>query len=156
MKQRAEISLSDSEPAFFAYQNQLRAEKRYLLEEALPDWRHKAVRVFRERGRSDNKLVFCGGRTVPPTDFETWWSKLQDEVRRLLEDAEDTKVPGFEDTIAEYRTLRGKQIQKGHAGEERRGRKVMLELHTPEPKVRERAKTIDSGIDMAFDPRAGE
>ena len=156
MKQRTEISLSDSEPAFFAYQNQLRAEKRYLLEEALPDWRHKAVRVFRERGHCDNQAVFCG-RTVPQPDFETWWSTLQEEVRRLLEDAEDTKVPGFEDTIAEYRTFRGNEIQRGgHAGEERRSRKIVLELHTPEPKVRERAKTVDSGIEMAFDPRAGE
>jgi hypothetical protein len=151
----AETYLSDSEPAFFTYQNQLRAEKRYLLEEALPDWRHKAARVFQEHRHSDNKAVFSG-RTVPQTDFETWWSKLQEEIHKLLEDAEDTEVPEFEDTVAEYRIYRTKEIKKGEAREERRSRKIMLELDAPELKIRERAETMDSGIDMAFIPEAGE
>ena len=34
--------------------------------------------------------------------FETWWTELQEEVGKWLE-AENTEVPDFEGTFAEYR-----------------------------------------------------
>lgn len=148
----ADISLLDSEPAFFNYQNHLRAEKRYLLEEALPDWRHKAARVFHEHRQCDVKAVFHGN-AGSQLDFETWWTRLQEEVGKWLEDTEDTEIPEFENTVAEHGVLQAEEVKKGLAREERCSRKITLELDVPEPK-RERAETMDSGIGMAYNSEA--
>lgn len=95
-------NISDSEPAFFTYTSQLQSEKRYLLEEALPDWRHKAARVLQEHSACDTK-VLSRGKVETGMDFETWWTKLQEEVDKWLEEAENRVTPDFEDTVAEYR-----------------------------------------------------
>jgi hypothetical protein len=148
----ADNCILDLEPAFFTYQNQIRAEKRYLLEEALPDWRHKAARVSHENRQCGAKAIFHD-KVGSQIEFETWWTQLQEEVGKWLEDAEDTEIPEFEETVAEYRVFQAKEIKKGLAREERRSRKIMLELDVPEPK-RERAETMDSGIGMTYNTEA--
>jgi hypothetical protein len=55
------LIFSDSEPAFFNYISRLKAEKHYLEEEAIPDWRHKAARVvFRTMMRTIQNVLWHG------------------------------------------------------------------------------------------------
>ncbi len=137
----------DSEPAFFNYTNHLQAEKRYLLEEALPDWRHKAVRLNHEQRQLDTKVLFRD-RAGITGDFKTWWIALTAEVDKWLEDAEDTDIPDFDVTVADYRSFQAKEIKKVFARDERRSRKIMLELDIPEPQKLDKVDKIDSGISM--------
>jgi hypothetical protein len=125
------------------------------LEEALPDWRHKAARVFHENRQCDTKVVFRG-KAGSQTDFEAWWTELQGEVDKWLEEAEDTEIPDFEDTVAEYRIFQAKEIKKSLAREERRSRKITLELDVPEPKELQRVETMDSGIGMGSNSETEE
>jgi hypothetical protein len=68
-------TLADSEPAFQNYINSLQAEKAYFLEEAVVDFRHKALRIdFAEQ--HDKKLHFHGKNTTPVK----WWARLQGTV----------------------------------------------------------------------------
>jgi hypothetical protein len=63
--------ISDSEPAFFTYTDQLQSEKRYLLEQALPVWRHKAARDLQERSAYDTRVLFRS-KVKTGTAFEAW------------------------------------------------------------------------------------
>ena len=83
---------SDSEPTFFTYNHQLQAEKRYLLEVALTDWRHEAIRVLHEHRKCDIQTAFQGKDHRQP-DFETWWAELQRKVDKMVEEAEDMEIP---------------------------------------------------------------
>jgi hypothetical protein len=72
-----------------------------------------------------------------------------------LEDEVDTDIQDFEDTIAEYRVFQAREIEKSLAREQRRSRKIMLELDMPRPK-RKQAETIDALIGRSFNSEAGE
>ena len=69
---------------------------------------------------------------------------MQDEIGKLIEEAEDTEITKFEDTVAEYRIFQSKEIKESLAREGRRSLKMMLEIGIPEPKNRERTETMDS------------
>lgn len=59
----------DSEPAFHNYINFIQVEKTYFLEEALVDWRHKAMRID---VRSPMPLIlnlFSPGERMQPKPF---------------------------------------------------------------------------------------
>lgn len=137
----------DSEPAFFNYINQLRAEREYLLQEALPDFRHKAARVNSElqQYRIRASLQDEAGKKI---EFATWWKSLQVEVDRWMEEAEDTDLPDFDETVAEFRIFQAKEIRKNQARLERRSRKIMLDLDIPEPKNSDQPERLDSGVGM--------
>jgi hypothetical protein len=142
-------NISDSEPAFFTYTSQLQSEKRYLLEEALPDWRHKAARVLQEHSACDTKVLFRS-KFETGTGFETWWTKLQEEVDKWLEEAKNTVIPDFEDTVAEYRIFQAQEVNTSLAGKNGRSWRFKLELEAPEPNMLEVLKTIDSGIEVGI------
>ena len=142
----------DSEPAFFNYTNHLQAEKRYLLEEALPDWQHKAARLNHEQRHSGTKILFRD-HTGIMVDFKTWWSRLKAEVDKWLEDAKDTDIPSFDKTMADYHAFQAKEIIRVPPRDERRSLKIMLELDIPEPQKLDKGETIDSGIGMG--PNSG-
>ena len=142
-------NISDSEPAFFTYTSQLQSEKRYLLEEALPDWRHKAARVLQEHSACDKKILFRS-QVETGTDFETWWTELQEEVDKWLEEAENRVTPDFEDTVAEYRIFQAQEVNTSLARKNGRGWRFKLELEAPKPNMLEVLKTIDSGIGVGI------
>ena len=143
----ADIYKPDSEPAFFTYTNQLRAEKRYLLEEVPSDWRHKAARVLHENRKCETEVALHGKDGIQ-ANFKTWWRGLRAEVDTWFEEAEDTAIPDFEDTVAEHQLFQDQEIMESLAKERQYQQKSVLEPDLPEPKVRERAETMDSGIGM--------
>ena len=145
-------SISNSEPAFFTYTSQLQSEKRYLLEEALPDWRHKAARVLQEHSACDTKVLFRI-KVETGTDFETWWTELQEEVDKWLEEVENRVVPDFKDTVAEYRIFQAQEVNMSLARKNGRSWRFKLELEAPEPNMLEVLKTIDSGIGVGINSK---
>src|SRR5277367_1116113 len=142
-------NISDSEPAFFTYTSQLQSEKRYLLEEALPDWRHKAARVLQEHSACDIKVLFSS-KVETGTDFETWRTELQEEADKWLEEAENRVIPDFEDTVAEYRIFQAQEVNMSLARKNGRSWRFKLELEAPEPNMLEVLKTIDSGVGVGI------
>jgi hypothetical protein len=62
----------DSEPAFSNYIGRLKAEKRYLEDEAMPDWRHKADYQHQE---SDLAVCFAD-EAGTETNIQNWWTVL--------------------------------------------------------------------------------
>ncbi|KAK5058865.1 hypothetical protein LTR84_011129 [Exophiala bonariae] len=88
---------SYSEGAFFNYVNHLAAERRYLLEDALPDWKHKASRAGL-RQYNDLMLTFRGKEMK----VIEWFSQLQAAVSFWCYEARQTELPDFDSTILEY------------------------------------------------------
>ena len=133
----------DSEPAFFSYVSQLRCEKTYFFEEALPDWKHKAMRVtFGGLQHLDGST----GRTA--FEVRSWWEVLQDTVDDWIDEAEEIAVPDFKETVADYKAFQEKEIRKTDARDARnRRRKTMLDLERPDPEELKLRKA-DSGVVM--------
>jgi hypothetical protein len=104
------------------------------VEEALPDWRHKAARVSFEIQQFDVPISVRDkdGKEIA---LRAWWTALQRAVKELSEEAEDTDIPDFEDTVAAYRHFQSKEIKKAQARAQRRSRKILLDLAIPEPKT---------------------
>jgi len=88
---------SYSEPGFFQYQNQVKAEKRYLVTEALVDWHHKVHRLKRH-------VAMLQLNEEEDHIFHSWLDPLTREVIKWEDHAEDTDIPDFEETIVEVNT----------------------------------------------------
>lgn len=132
---------ADSEPAFYNYITFLLAEKTYFLEEAIIDWRHKAMRID-FAGHHDTKLKIDGKSTTALK----WWAALQDTVETWMDAVEDIDIPDFEETVQEYRVFQAKESKRNSAREERnRRRKTMLDLERPDFGERKLEK-VDSAV----------
>lgn len=89
--------MTDSEGAFFNYVNHFSAERRYLLEDALPDWKHKASRAGLKR-YNDLILTFRG-KTMTVAE---WFTQLHAAVTLWCHEARHAELPDFDSTILEY------------------------------------------------------
>ncbi|KAI1609932.1 hypothetical protein EDD37DRAFT_373736 [Exophiala viscosa] len=90
---------SYSEGAFFNYVNHLAAERQYLLEDAHPDWKHKATRSgLRQYG--DLMVTFRGKEMT----VNEWFSQLQTAETFWIQAAKEMEVPDFESTILEFQS----------------------------------------------------
>ncbi|EHY60156.1 hypothetical protein HRR83_009120 [Exophiala dermatitidis] len=93
-------STSFSEGAFFNYVNHVAAERRYLLEDAHPDWKHKASRVGLQQ-YGDLVITFRGKEMT----VAEWFSQLKEAEAFWLQEAAQTELPDFESTVSEYWSL---------------------------------------------------
>jgi len=116
------------------------------------DWRHKAARVLQEHSACDTKVLFCS-KVETRTDFETWWTELQEEVDKWLEEAENRVVSDFKDTVAECRIFQAQEVNMSLARKNGRSWRFKLELEAPEPNMLEVLKTIDSGIGVGINSK---
>ncbi|KAJ4585268.1 hypothetical protein HRR81_001077 [Exophiala dermatitidis] len=89
-----------SEGAFFNYVNHVAAERRYLLEDAHPDWKHKASRVGLQQ-YGDLVITFRGKEMT----VAEWFSQLKEAEAFWLQEAAQTELPDFESTVSEYWSL---------------------------------------------------
>ena len=87
----------DSECAFANYVNQFTAERRYLLEDAYSDWKHK-VAIIRLDQHLDLTFKFKGQKIT----VRDWLSKLQETVIEWSQEARAAEVPDFDETVSEY------------------------------------------------------
>jgi hypothetical protein len=92
---------TDSEPAYFWYQNQVKTEAQYLVAEALPDWKHKASRIANECVRKGIMLEPDTTQTGAGADFAKWFSTLKDEVQEWRRVIEAVEVPDFDLAVAD-------------------------------------------------------
>lgn len=90
---------SDSEGAFFNYVNHVAAERRYLLEDAHTDWRHKASRAGLQQ-YGDLSLTFRGKQMT----VNEWFTRLQTAEAFWIQAAKETELPDFESTILEFQS----------------------------------------------------
>jgi hypothetical protein len=88
---------TDNPAAFENYTNQLTAERRYLLEDAYPDWKHKlsTVQLAPYLDLSFN----CKGKKMLVRD---WFTSLQDAVTIWAQEARGADIPDFEETVSEH------------------------------------------------------
>ncbi|KIX98509.1 uncharacterized protein Z520_05810 [Fonsecaea multimorphosa CBS 102226] len=91
---------SYSETAFFNYMNALSAERRYLLEDAHPDWKHKASRAG--LSQYGELLLTCRGKEMTVAE---WFDQLQRAEQLWVQEAKDAELPDFESTVTEYQIL---------------------------------------------------
>ena len=96
---------TDSEPAYFWYQHQVKVEAHYLVAEALPDWKHKATRVARECDRHGIILDPVEARAGARADFAKWFSTLRNTVQEWKKAAEAVEVPDFDLAVADFSEL---------------------------------------------------
>jgi len=129
----------DSEGAFFNYVNHLAAERQYLLEDALPDWKHKASRV-RLEDYADMTVTFRGREMT----VAEWYSRLTDTVGYWSYEAMAMELPDFEETVAEYRSLSTTPMSERSDVEPMLDQVPML----PDLKVGRLHRKYDSGIGM--------
>lgn len=95
----ANLGTSDSEMAFFNYVNHLAAERQYLLEDAHPDWKHKASRAGLQQ-YGDLSLTFRGKEMT----VNEWFSQLQSAETFWIQAAKEMELPDFESTILEFQS----------------------------------------------------
>lgn len=57
------------------------------------------MRLDHEQQQFDTKIVFRD-MTGTVVDFKVWWAALKSEVGKWVEEAEDTEIPEFDDTVA--------------------------------------------------------
>ena len=86
--------LSDSEISSFNYTNALAAERSYLLEDAHPDWKHKA--------RLISSYLLSSGALNSYANISKWMTQLRQAESRWIQFARDSQVPDFEGTVLEY------------------------------------------------------
>jgi hypothetical protein len=79
-----------SELYFFNHRNYLRAEKDYLLIDAMPDWRHKAVRVTIALKDYSNLRFQWSGQYMT---VGSWWKSIQTIVASWAQQAEEIVIP---------------------------------------------------------------
>jgi len=89
----------DSEGAFFNYVNSLAAERQYLLEDAHPDWKHKA-RLSKLQQYGDLMVTFRGKEM----SVNEWFSQLQTAETFWIQAAKEMELPDFESTILEFQS----------------------------------------------------
>lgn len=89
----------DSETAFFNYANHLAAERRYLLEDAHPDWKHKASRAGLHNSEYEGLLLTFRGKEMT---MRKWFQQLQRAEAVWIREAQQAAIPDFEATIVEF------------------------------------------------------
>ena len=89
----------DSEGAYFNYVNHCAAEQRYLIEDAFPDWRHKASRAGLNKYHALS--VTFGGRQ---TTIAEWFAQLQTAVTFWCQQARAITLPDFDTTVLELQS----------------------------------------------------
>ncbi|KAK6364801.1 hypothetical protein LTS17_011906 [Exophiala oligosperma] len=88
-----------SEGAFFNYVNHVAAERRYLLEDAHTDWRHKASRAGLQQYA--HLLLTFRGKEMTVSE---WFTQLQAAETFWIQAAKETELPDFESTILEFQS----------------------------------------------------
>ncbi|KAH0841749.1 hypothetical protein AYO21_01018 [Fonsecaea monophora] len=91
---------SYSESAFFNYMNAVSAERRYLVEDAHPDWKHKASRAG--LSQYGDLVLTCRGKEMTVSE---WFDQLQRAEKLWVQQAKDAELPDFESTVTEYQIL---------------------------------------------------
>ena len=94
---------TDCEPAFFQYQNQVTAEKRYLMEEALVDWHHKVRRL-------ESYMEMLQLAEAEQQNFACWFNPLKREVKKWGEQSGAITIPDFEETIGELKVKKSSSM----------------------------------------------
>lgn len=107
---------TDSEPAYFWYQSQVRTEANYLIAEALPDWKHKATKIARECVRQGISLDPDTARTGVEAEFARWFATLKDEVEEWKKVAEASEVPDFDLAVADLLNMLAQKTTQSVAG----------------------------------------
>ena len=79
----------------------MRTEARYLVGEALPDWKHKATKIAKECVRQGIMLDPDTARTEAEADFARWFALLKGEVEEWKRVAEASEVPDFDLAVAD-------------------------------------------------------
>ncbi|KAJ9605451.1 hypothetical protein H2200_010108 [Cladophialophora chaetospira] len=93
-----------SETHFFNYINALRAERCYLIEDAHPDWKHKARQAGLLSPTSPYASIPVTYRGKPMT-ISQWMQQLSQAESLWVETARETEIPDFEGTVLEYQSL---------------------------------------------------
>lgn len=141
------LTFQDSEPAFFNYVSRLKAEKCYLQEEAIPDWRHKAARVEQEHWEFDFATRFTdeAGRD---TSFRSWLDTLRNTASQWFAEAEYQEIPGFDETVAEFHLFQAELIREIETTLSKESLNILLGLGMAKTGAVRRRDTLDSGIGM--------
>jgi hypothetical protein len=135
------VGPSDSEPAYFWYQNQVKIEAQYLLTEALPDWKHKATNIEHGCLRQGISLESGKADTGAQAEFGKWFSTLQDEVHEWKRMVETLEVPKFDLAVADLMALQG--IKKVPIVKE-----TVANSYIDGEAVMRKIEKVDSGIDF--------
>ena len=90
---------SFNEGAFFTYQGQLTNERSYLLDDCLPDWKHKLMHLDLEQ-YSSLTITHLGQRMT----IKNWLDRLQSTVLYWADEARSAQIPDFEETVSEYQS----------------------------------------------------
>jgi hypothetical protein len=88
-----------NEGAFFTYRSQLTNERSYLLDDCLPDWKHKLSHV--DLTRYGELPMMHGGRQITA---QQWLDRLRATVLFWANEARSAEIPDFEETVIEYRS----------------------------------------------------
>ena len=166
---------SVSEAAYTTYQNQLRNEKKYFVDDCHSDLLHKIRRVKNELTIIEGWLIrlfgepniACDDDTFgEPFDFQVWFGKFQDEANKMLVTGHQVKILEFDEVekkygtldrynsfVDEYNTSMNKKREEAKTEKGSGSQKVKLELEIPEyppPKAKlTKANTMDSAIGMS-------
>jgi hypothetical protein len=136
------VAPTDSEPAYFWYQNQVKTEVGYMISEALPDWKHKSTRVERACFLAGMELKLNLARPGPEADFARWFANLREEVQEWRRIVGGVEAPDFEQAVANLMDLK--------AGQEKRAvyiEKAVPSMDIGDKPIRKIGK-VDSGIDF--------
>lgn len=148
-------SFIDSESAFFTYVNAVVAERRYIVEDVFPDWKHKASRIKLD-DYANLPLTFCGTQTT----ISQWFDRLQKTVGYWAHEAVNTPVPDFNETVTEWQALsspgsEGSEDDAGIASQMLTQASVAGTSHClkpvavePKPTFIPQAQKRDSGIEI--------
>jgi len=115
-----------SECAFFNYQNQLKAEKDYLLGEALPDWRQKAAMVTAALAEYADISFRWRSREVT---VRTWWDTVKSAVAAWANQADEIEVPEMP-TVESQPSARASELL-GHHRHHRRQHSITQPIGQP-------------------------
>ena len=88
-----------NEGAFFTYQGQLANERAHLLDDCLPDWKHKFSHLNLDN-YYDLPITHSGSQMT----VRAWVERLQSRVFHWANEARLAEIPDFEDTIIEYKS----------------------------------------------------
>ena len=92
----------DSETAFFNYVNAITAERTYLLQDAHPEWKHKArVAGLTNPDHANMSLIYRGKEIT----VAQWFSQLSETENAWIRRARETELPEFESTVLEFQHL---------------------------------------------------
>ncbi|EXJ53989.1 hypothetical protein A1O7_09326 [Cladophialophora yegresii CBS 114405] len=105
---------SYSETSFFNYMNAVSAERAYLLQDAHPDWKHKArlAGLLSPSSPYANIPVTYRGKSMTVVE---WMQQLSAAEALWIQSARDAVLPDFEGTVLEYQTFLGDESESESA-----------------------------------------